>query len=196
MKLHNITKSLFIPIFLINILVSICNGYFEQSYFKLDNLNQIDLTEEDDVAEGRVFFGNITTLGALAALSLFPLLFLAAAVGGALLQWWLSYHVSYDKCDDHYYDSHYYDSGYGGGGGYGGGYSSGGYGGGHRRSDDDEGYDHDYKRSFKRRSAISEKEFSGMFINPINMTEFSKTLWYRRFSDTFYPRIFLNFMGD
>ena len=113
-------------------------------------MNLIDLTEEDDSSTGRIFYNNATGLAAFLALSLFPLLFLASAMGGGVLQWWLSGYNSYDKCD-HYY----YDSGYGGGGGY-----SSGHGGGYKRSDD--GYDYDYKHSFQKRSTKADIELSGM----------------------------------
>ena len=116
----------------------------------------IPLTEDnDDVGEGR-FFLNDTFL-AFAALSLFPLLFLASAVGGSLIQWYWSYHSS-SKCDEHYYSS-----GYGGGhSSYGGdSYGHGGYGhDDHRRSDG--GYDYDYDRSLQKRSTNAEIELSGM----------------------------------
>merc|ERR1711963_802400 len=138
-------------------LLSIGDAYFGQSHVSLEDLNFIHLTEDgydDKNPEGRLFFSNNTDLAAFAALSLFPLLFLAAACGGALLQWMMSGGL-HDKggCDDHYY----YDSGYGGGG-----YSS-GHGGGYRRSsDDEEGYDYDYKRSYQKRSTNSDSDISAM----------------------------------
>ena len=123
---------------------------FGETYSK--QINLIDLTEEEDARtfeeKARFFAANLTDLAAFAALSLFPLLFLAAAVGGYL--WGNGYH-SYSKCDDHYY---YDDHGYGSGGGYG--HDSYGY----KRSDD--GRDYDYKHSFQKRSTKSNNEVSGM----------------------------------
>ena len=146
--------------FLISInLVSFGEAYFGQSHMTLDDLSFIHLTEDgydDKNPEGRLFFSNNTDLAAFAALSLFPLLFLAAACGGALLQWMMSGGMHEKDCDDHYY----YDSGYGGGGGYG----HSGHGGGYRRSsDDEEGYDYDYKRSYQKRSTNSDSDIIGTY---------------------------------
>ena len=140
-------------------LVSFGEAYFGQSHMTLDDLSFIHLTEDgydDKNPEGRLFFSNNTDLAAFAALSLFPLLFLAAACGGALLQWMMSGGMHEKDCDDHYY----YDSGYGGGGGYG----HSGHGGGYRRSsDDEEGYDYDYKRSYQKRSTNSDSDIIGTY---------------------------------
>ena len=142
-------------------LVSFGEAYFGQSHMTLDDLSFIHLTEDgydDKNPEGRLFFSNNTDLAAFAALSLFPLLFLAAACGGALLQWMMSGGMHEKDCDDHYY----YDSGYGGGGG--GGYGHSGHGGGYRRSsDDEEGYDYDYKRSYQKRSTNSDSDIIGTY---------------------------------
>ena len=139
--------------------ISFGEAYFGQSHVTLDDLSFIHLTEDgydDKNPEGRLFFSNNTDLAAFAALSLFPLLFLAAACGGALLQWMMSGGMHEKDCDDHYY----YDSGYGGGGGYG----HSGHGGGYRRSsDDEEGYDYDYKRSYQKRSTNSESDILGTY---------------------------------
>ena len=140
-------------------LVSFGEAYFGQSHMTLDDLSFIHLTEDgydNKNPEGRLFFSNNTDLAAFAALSLFPLLFLAAACGGALLQWMMSGGMHEKDCDDHYY----YDSGYGGGGGYG----HSGHGGGYRRSsDDEEGYDYDYKRSYQKRSTNSDSDIIGTY---------------------------------
>lgn len=149
-------------------LLSLSDAYFGQSHVTLEDLNFIHLTEDgydDENPEGRLFFSNNTDLAAFAALSLFPLLFLAAACGGALLQWMMSGGMHEKDCDDHYY----YDSGYGGGGGY-----SSGHGGGYRRSSDDEGgYDYDYKRSYQKRSTNFDIDISGrLSIHP-----YSNTYW-------------------
>ena len=139
-------------------LFSFGEAYLGQSHITLDDLSFIHLTEDgydDKNPEGRLFFSNNTDLAAFAALSLFPLLFLAAACGGALLQWMMSGGMHEKDCDDHYY----YDSGYGGGG-----YGHSGHGGGYRRSsDDEEGYDYDYKRSYQKRSTKSDSDIIGKY---------------------------------
>ena len=147
MNRYTMNKNIKLSFLIVLNFISFGDAYFGQSHVTLEDLSFIHLTDEDGddnyQKEGRLFFGNNTDLAAFAALSLFPLLFLAAACGGALLQWMMS-GGKFDKdCDDHYY----YDSGYGGGG-----HSSGyGHGGGYRRSsDDEEGYEYDYKRSYQK----------------------------------------------
>ena len=144
-----------------------------QAFF-LNVNNPIPLSDEEDMGSGRIFYSNSTGLAAFAALSLFPLLFLAAAVGGSVLQYWFS-HYSYNKCDEHYYNSGY-NSGYGGssyshddyGYGHGSGYGSHDY---HRRSDDLYGYDS--LKSFQKRSAMTNIELSGMSHNfPVHCSYF------------------------
>ena len=153
------------PQFQPHILLHYRKLYFGQSHVTLDDLSFIHLTEDGDDynQNGRLFFNNNTDLAAFAALSLFPLLFLAAACGGALLQWMMSGGMHDKDCDDHYY----YDSGYGGGGGHSSGY---GHGGGYRRSsDDEEGYDYDYKRSYQKRSTNYDADISGTLISEVHM---------------------------
>ena len=135
----------------------ICNLYSVSGAYSWGINSYIPLTEDEDVGQARYFLNE--TFLAFVALSLFPLLFLASAVGGSLIQWYWSHHA-YSKCDEHYYGS----SGYGGGhSSYGGdSYGHGGYGHDHKRSDSGYDYDYDYNRSFQKRNTQTDFELSGM----------------------------------